>query len=81
MCKQLEVRCNCFGREGNKNGSIVFTLSVEMFCNIREKKRERERDELWKRLTELEVERRNAIIASPNTPVPATTTATTRARP
>ncbi|XP_017793665.1 PREDICTED: serine/threonine-protein phosphatase 2A 56 kDa regulatory subunit epsilon isoform [Habropoda laboriosa] len=47
----------------------------------KEKKREKERDELWKRLTELEVERRNALTATSNPPVPATTTSTTQARP
>ncbi|XP_076235287.1 serine/threonine-protein phosphatase regulatory subunit widerborst isoform X1 [Calliopsis andreniformis] len=47
----------------------------------KEKKRERERDELWKKLNELEVERRNALTATSNTPVPAITAPTTRARP
>ncbi|PBC33836.1 Serine/threonine-protein phosphatase 2A regulatory subunit [Apis cerana cerana] len=46
----------------------------------KEKKREKERDELWRKLTELEVERRNALTATFNNPVPATTP-TTRARP
>lgn len=57
------------------------------FCSYcREKKREKERDELWKKLTELEIERRNALernalTATSNNPVPATNTPTTRARP
>lgn len=52
-----------------------------MFCNVREKKREKERDELWKKLNELEVERRNTLMATSNTPVPAITAPATRARP
>ena len=56
-------------------------LCIEIFCNIREKKREKERDELWRKLTELEVERRNVLTATFNNPLPATTTPTTRARP
>ncbi|KOX71037.1 Serine/threonine-protein phosphatase 2A 56 kDa regulatory subunit alpha isoform [Melipona quadrifasciata] len=47
----------------------------------KEKKREKERDELWRKLTELEVERRNVLTATFNNPLPATTTPTTRARP
>ncbi|XP_024938843.1 serine/threonine-protein phosphatase 2A 56 kDa regulatory subunit epsilon isoform isoform X2 [Cephus cinctus] len=47
----------------------------------KEKKREKERDELWKKLNELELERRGALTATPNTPVPATTAPATRARP
>lgn len=47
----------------------------------REKKREKERDELWKKLNELEIERRGAIMGTPNTPVPATPVSATRARP
>lgn len=54
--------------------------------NYREKKREKERDELWKKLSELEIERRNtlernALTATSNNPVPATNTPTTRTRP
>ncbi|CAG5106830.1 Similar to Ppp2r5a: Serine/threonine-protein phosphatase 2A 56 kDa regulatory subunit alpha isoform (Mus musculus) [Cotesia congregata] len=47
----------------------------------KEKKREKERDELWKKLNELEIERRGAIMGTPNTPVPATPVSATRARP
>lgn len=50
-------------------------------CNFREKKREKERDELWKRLNELELERRGAIMAAPNNSVPVSTAPATRARP
>lgn len=58
-----------------------------MYLYYREKKREKERDELWKKLTELEIERRNVIernaltAISSNNPVPATNTPTTRTRP
>lgn len=57
-----------------------------MSLNYREKKREKERDELWKKLSELEIERRsalerNAITATSNNPVPATNTPATRTRP
>lgn len=63
---------------------ISFTY---MYLYYREKKREKERDELWKKLTELEIERRNIIernaLTAPisNNPVPATNTPTTRTRP
>lgn len=53
----------------------------EIIYICREKKREKERDELWKRLNELELERRGTLTAAPNTPVPASTTPATRARP
>lgn len=49
--------------------------------DCREKKREKERDELWKKLSELEIERRNTLTATSNNAVPATNTSTTRARP
>lgn len=53
-----------------------------MIMNCREKKREKERDELWKKLSELEIERRNELTASSNNAVPAINTpTTTRARP
>lgn len=58
-----------------------------MYLYYREKKREKERDELWKKLTELEIERRNVVernaitAISSNNPVPATNTPTTRTRP
>lgn len=63
---------------------IVFTLSIEIFYFVRERKREKERDELWKKLNELEVERRNALTVNSNsfnTPVLATTAPTTQVRP
>ncbi|XP_031833517.1 serine/threonine-protein phosphatase regulatory subunit widerborst isoform X2 [Nomia melanderi] len=50
----------------------------------KERKREKERDEMWKRLNELEVERRNALTVNSNsfnTPVLATTAPTTQVRP
>ncbi|XP_076283388.1 serine/threonine-protein phosphatase regulatory subunit widerborst isoform X2 [Lasioglossum baleicum] len=50
----------------------------------KERKREKERDEMWKKLNELEVVQRNALTAtssSSNTPVPATTAPATQARP
>lgn len=47
----------------------------------KEKKREKERDELWKKLSELEIERRNTLTATSNNAVPATNTSTVRARP
>lgn len=63
---------------------IYFFLRTYFY--YREKKREKERDELWKKLSELEIERRNALerntlTATSNNPVPATNTPTTRARP
>ena len=60
---------------------LYMKKSNEMYCICREKKREKERDELWKKLNELELERRGAITAAPNTPVPASTAPVTRARP
>lgn len=52
-----------------------------IMINCREKKREKERDELWKKLGELEIERRNTLTGSSNNAVPVTNTPTTRARP
>ncbi|XP_011867605.1 PREDICTED: serine/threonine-protein phosphatase 2A 56 kDa regulatory subunit epsilon isoform isoform X1 [Vollenhovia emeryi] len=50
----------------------------------KEKRKEKERDEMWKKLGELERRNtleRNALTASSNNPVPATNTSMTRPRP
>lgn len=52
--------------------------------SYREKRKEKERDEMWKKLAELErrnTVERNALAASSNNPVPATNTSITRTRP
>lgn len=62
-----------------------FTFSLTCIClYYREKRKEKERDEMWKKLGELERRNtleRNALAASSNNPVPATNTSMTRTRP
>lgn len=70
----------------SRNKGLAYVILLRAYSYRREKKREKERDELWKKLTELEIERRNALdrnalTATSNNPVPATNTPTTRARP
>lgn len=73
-----KVRKSLYVKNYAEQSSVdTFYLTV----NCREKKREKERDELWKKLGELEIERRNTLTGSSNNAVPATNTPTTRARP
>lgn len=70
------IRNSSYGRKRKD----LFDISL-VTTNSREKKREKERDELWKKLSELEIDRRNTLTASSNNAVPATNTPTTRTRP
>jgi len=61
-----------------------FTFFLYIYLNYREKRKEKERDEMWKKLAELERRNtleRNALAASSNNPVPVTNTSMTRTRP